>query len=78
MNLKYFPEIPEQINLEPKEFLKWLGTTSIIKAGHGKESLVLFCLVHGNEPSGFYAFHDLLKKLKVEDNLQKNSLFHLY
>ena len=75
MNLKYFSKIPEQINLEPKEFLQWLGKTSIIKAGSGEESIVLFCLVHGNEPSGFYAFHNLLKKLKVEDNLQKTVYF---
>ena len=75
MSLKYFSEIPEQINLEPKEFLQWLNTTSIIKAGSGEECVILFCLVHGNEPSGFYAFHDLLKKLKVEDNLQKKVYF---
>ena len=75
MTLQYFSEIPEQINLEPQEFLKWLRTTSIIKAGQGEDSLILFCLMHGNEPSGFHAFHDLLKKLRVEDNLQKTVYF---
>ncbi|MBU0459830.1 MAG: succinylglutamate desuccinylase/aspartoacylase family protein [Nanoarchaeota archaeon] len=75
MPLQYFSKIPEQINLEPKEFLKWLGTTSVIKAGSGEESLVLFSLIHGNEPSGFYAFHNLLKKLRVEDHLQKTVYF---
>tara|TARA_Y100000310_G_scaffold336738_1_gene422086 strand:- start:1213 stop:2202 length:990 start_codon:yes stop_codon:yes gene_type:complete len=75
MSLKYFSEIPEQINLEPKEFLQWLNTTSIIKAGSGEESIILFCLVHGNEPSGFYAFHDLLKKLMIKDDLQKTVYF---
>jgi len=75
MTLKYFSEIPEQINLEAKEFLQWLGTTAIIKTGQGEESIILFCLVHGNEPSGFYAFHDLLKKLRVKDNLQKTVYF---
>lgn len=75
MSLRYFPQIPDQIDLAPIEFLKWLGNTSIIKAGQGSSSIILLCLIHGNEPSGFYAFHDLLRKLKDKDELKKTVYF---
>jgi len=74
MTIKYLSEIPEQVNLPPNEFLQWLGGTSIIKAGRG-ETVILTCLMHGNEPSGFYAFYDLLKKLKIKDELKKTVYF---
>ena len=75
MPIQHFDQIPEQVHLEPKSFLQWLGKTSIIKAGHSSPCLVLFCLIHGNEPSGFYAFQELLKKLYSQDYLQKTVYF---
>ncbi|MFC1741824.1 succinylglutamate desuccinylase/aspartoacylase family protein [Nanoarchaeota archaeon] len=73
--MKIYDTIPEQVNLGPIEFLKWLGEPSIITAGTEGPAIVMSCLIHGNEPSGFYAIHNLLKELYKEDFLKKKIYF---
>ena len=75
MAVRYFETIPEQVNMEAEAFLKWMGKPSVIKAGNGEGCVMLFCLVHGNEPSGFYAFYELLRKLYQKDELEKEVYF---
>ncbi len=66
--MKILKEIPEEVNKKPIDFLKWLGDTSIIKTSEEENSeVIISCLVHGMEPSGYYATHKFLKKIKHEE-----------
>lgn len=50
---------PEQIGATPVEFLKHLEKATLIKVSgkHANRCRVVSTLLHGNEPSGFFALH---------------------
>jgi hypothetical protein len=73
--MRIFNTIPEQVNLDHLQFLEWLGESAIISAGKGDPSIIITCLMHGNEPSGFFAIHKLLQQLHKKDFLKKRVHF---
>lgn len=54
---------PEASRLDLEGFLEWLGQPAIfhLKGADSSRCRVLSGGLHGNEPSGFYAIHELLK-----------------
>lgn len=74
-SVKVFDTIPTEVTLDHESFLRFLGGPAIIKAGKGDECIFISCLMHGNEPSSFFAAHRILNELYKEDNLNKTVYF---
>lgn len=75
MTLNHLTEIPPQVDLPALDFLKWLNQTTIISTGNGTPSIAICCLMHGIEPSGYFAVHKLLQKLRKNNPLTKQVHF---
>jgi len=76
MDVKVFDIIPTEIDASPEDFLKFLGGPAIINAGpETEENVFISCLMHGNEPSGYFAIHKILQKIKVRHHLKKKVHF---
>lgn len=66
--MRFFDSIPEEVKLSHEEFLKFLGEPSIVKIqGKTDECVVISSLIHGNEPSGFFAMQNFLKQTRELD-----------
>ena len=76
MEVKVFDIIPTEISKDPQEFLSFLGGPAIINAGPDtEENVIVSCLMHGNEPSGYFAVHKILQKISKQHNLKKKVQF---
>src|SRR3989338_6152199 len=77
--IKIFNSVPKEISLSPEEFLRYLNTTSVIKVEPQQKTsskpIVIGCLMHGNEPSGFYAVHEFLQNRAKQQKLQRTIYF---
>ncbi len=60
-------EIPDEVQKSPIEFLEWLREPTIIKTSNDKSDIIITCLVHGMEPSGYYALHRILNNIKKKE-----------
>lgn len=76
MEVKVFDIIPTEIQKNAEDFLRFLGGPAIINAGpNTDENVFISCLMHGNEPSGYFAVHKILQKISKQHHLKKKVHF---
>ena len=62
--LRIFRGAPRQAQLKLRDFLRWVGGPAIfhLQGRDSRRCRVLCGGLHGNEPSGFFAIHSLLRE----------------
>lgn len=73
--MRYTTIQDETVSKNPKQYLQSLEDSTVIEAGEGGPGIFLSCLVHGMEPSGYYAIHNLLCEVKDGKNIPKTYIY---